>query len=169
MCAIRYVAIAVSANAEDECIMLIKKDIASEQRHRQFDRFYGLAETVELRFVDQKVDVPRHDDVTNDHELVLLPDSFQGGFEEIIAFRCDQIGLAVEATEGDEMHLAGLLVTNESLGHGNQNKLSLWGGGGSWTPRSENPDLGHPDFVARPPPPVWTDVGLRPLIAIELR
>jgi hypothetical protein len=60
----------------------------------------------------------------------------------------------VIATEGQEMHLAGLLITNESRGDGREHTPVRLGvslrnqadAGRAVPPRSENPDLGHPDF-----------------------
>jgi hypothetical protein len=69
-------------------------------------------------FIDEKMDVLWHDNVAGNNELVFLPDLFEGGFEEVSAFRGGQIGPAMETTKCEEMHLAGILVTNEPFGHG---------------------------------------------------
>jgi hypothetical protein len=55
------------------------------------------------------------------------------------------------ATEGEEMHITALLVTNESLRHGIEDTPLRCGPsegvvGVRFPPRSENLDLGHPVF-----------------------
>ena len=55
----------------------------------------------------------RHDDVTEDAELVIYPRLFQGAFELDSRGGCAEFGLASVTTEGDEMKVAGLLVPVE--------------------------------------------------------
>ncbi|MGA8728826.1 MAG: hypothetical protein WB608_08760, partial [Terracidiphilus sp.] len=64
------------------------------------------------------MDVFWHNNVAGNNKLIFLPDFFESGFEEVSGFRGGQIGQAMVTTECEEMHLAGILVTNEPFGHG---------------------------------------------------
>jgi hypothetical protein len=56
-----------------------------------------------------------------------------------------EIGTTLGATEGQEMEVAGLLKTYETLRHCGEEYTQKRGRVGSFFPRSQNRDLGHPE------------------------
>jgi hypothetical protein len=58
-----------------------------------------------------------HDDVSVDHEAVLLARGFQDVQEKVAAFGRAQLRLAVVATAGDEMQIVVAVIAMQALGH----------------------------------------------------
>ena len=58
-----------------------------------------------------------HDDVSVDHEAVLLARFFQDAQEKVAAFGLVQLRLAVVATAGDEMQVMVAVIAMQALGH----------------------------------------------------
>jgi len=61
--------------------------------------------------------VLRHNDVADDDESVLFPDSLQRVFKEVPSFGRGEIRETPVTTEGEEVHITAVLVTNEPLRH----------------------------------------------------
>jgi hypothetical protein len=66
----------------------------------------------DLRFSDEQVDMLGHQYVSGDHELILLPDSFQFVLEDGVCVGSRQERKSVITTEGDEVETAGFLDSN---------------------------------------------------------
>jgi len=77
-----------------------------------------------------------HHDVSSHDEFIRLANAFQRGFEEASRFGSGEIRKSAVTTEGEKMHLAGMLVTNESRRH--EDSIHLCGGP-SHVPKSEGP------------------------------
>jgi len=72
---------------------------------------------VPLEFGHQKVEVLRHDHVTDHHEAISLPRCFEHTKKEIAPLRRAQSRLAVITTAGDEVKVLLAVITVEALGH----------------------------------------------------
>ena len=72
----------------------------------------------ELRFGEKKVDVLGHEDVTEEEELVTLPELFERLGEDDAGALFVQVGETVVTTEGDEVVVAFGLVTFQTARHG---------------------------------------------------
>jgi hypothetical protein len=118
---------------------LPERAFVTPQSNREFDRFDRPIKAGARRFVHQKMNVLRHHHITRDNEFILLPDSLQRVFKEIPGFGRGEIRETPITTEGEEVHIPAVLVTNKPLRHGKKDTPAL-------PPRSENPDLGHPVF-----------------------
>src|SRR5690242_6197138 len=95
-----------------------------------------------------------HHDVACDHEPTPRACTFERILKEVACFRGGQIRSAVETTEGDEMEVSGVVVSDESSWHRREGYTAsrtlaglVW-----WSPRSQKRDLGHPlsEVKARP-------------------
>ncbi len=70
-----------------------------------------------MRFTDEQVDMLRHDNVTGDDETVAESYEFESVFEEIACGGCSEMLLAVVTTEGEEVEVIRMFVTDKSSGH----------------------------------------------------
>jgi hypothetical protein len=71
-----------------------------------------------LGFADQEMEVLGHDHVSQDDEAILLASFFQDAQEEIATVGRAQPRPALVATTGDEVEVAGTVVSFEAAGHG---------------------------------------------------
>ncbi len=71
------------------------------------------------RFVHEQMNVLRHEDVGVDSGLMTGSGLFKDCLNEILCSRVGKIRQAVKATEGDEVEGLGLLITMETVRHGN--------------------------------------------------
>ncbi len=58
-----------------------------------------------------------HDHVARDHKSISPPHTLERGFEEIARRRSAEVWKAVIITEGQEMEVLSLLITNQSARH----------------------------------------------------
>jgi hypothetical protein len=86
--------------------------LRTAQSDGELDCLDGPIEAGLFGFVDQQVDMLRHDDISGDDETVFLPDSFQCVFKETFGFGGGEVRETVVAAEGEKVHVTGLLVTN---------------------------------------------------------
>jgi len=70
-----------------------------------------------LRFTDQKMEVLRHHDASENNEAVPCTHLLQSFEEEIAQVRCAQERLPMIATAGDEVQVAGAVVALEIFWH----------------------------------------------------
>src|SRR5271167_27110 len=68
-----------------------------------------------------------HEHVSHDRKVVALSYSFQVFFEYLIAVTIGQQGESSIATEGEEMEVRRLLITDEAFGHDEGSLVSLMG------------------------------------------
>jgi len=87
-------------------------------RNRELESLNCFRQDGILRLRYEKVDVFGHYDVADDVEGILFSPGFEDGFEERFGFGGEEVGVAVLATEGDEMEVAGLLAAFGFGGHG---------------------------------------------------
>ncbi len=59
------------------------------------------------------MDVFGHDDVAKDAEVIRIAHGFKGAHKQVAGFRGAEVGPPLVATEGDEVEVAGLLITDE--------------------------------------------------------
>ena len=78
----------------------------------------GGGEGVVGGFGEEEVDVLGHKDVGVEVEAVGLADLFEDLFDDVLGIVSGEEREAVMAAEGDEVEIAGLLVTLQALGHG---------------------------------------------------
>jgi len=69
-------------------------------------------------FADQQVDVLRHDHIPHHQHLVLEARGFQSPQKEIAPSTTGEQRQPLIAAEGDEMQVAGAVVSFEVAGHG---------------------------------------------------
>ena len=70
-----------------------------------------------FRLADEQMHVLGHDDVAAHPKNVLAAGLLQRALHQTLVLRAHQQGFAVVASEGDEMQIAGLLVSPESPWH----------------------------------------------------
>lgn len=70
------------------------------------------------RFAEEQVDMLGHDNVAENLELIAFTGEFEGVLEDVSVCGGVEVGLAVVATEGDEVVVALLLVSLEVERHG---------------------------------------------------
>lgn len=66
---------------------------------------------------EQQVDMLGHDNISGHPKVVSHTHCLKRSFEEVPRFRSAQVRLAAMATEGHKMKLAGMLISNQTLGH----------------------------------------------------
>jgi hypothetical protein len=64
------------------------------------------------------MDVVGHNHISNHHEIVPLPHSFENFDQQIAALAAAQPGLPVITTAGNEMQMIASIVAFEMTGHG---------------------------------------------------
>jgi len=84
-----------------------------------------------LRLAEEQVNVVRHDDVGVEEQAMSLADGFEGLLEDSAGRVVVEVGMLVEAGEGDEVIVAGGLVSLEAAGHGVDGSTGR-GGAGFW-------------------------------------
>ncbi len=104
------------------------------QRNRELDCLDHLVKARPRRFIHEQVNMFRHHYVSCHNEFIFLANAFQRGLEEIPRFGSGEIRKTTVTTEGEKVHLAGMLVTNESRRHGDRIYLC---GYTSHVPKSE--------------------------------
>jgi hypothetical protein len=82
-----------------------------------FEDADGSGERLKLRLGEQQMDMLGHEDVTEEKELVTLPEFLQGFFEDNAGVIVVQVWETTETTEGDEVVVAFGLVTLETARH----------------------------------------------------
>ncbi len=83
----------------------------------ELDCLEGLRQHGGRRFAHEQMHVLGHDDVAHDVEVVTNSHRFQGAFEQVSGRGGFEVGTAVVTTEGYEVEVACLLVTDELIGH----------------------------------------------------
>jgi hypothetical protein len=70
-----------------------------------------------LRFTQQQVNVLRHDDIADNHEMVATANLLQDAEKEVTIALSGQQRLPLVATGGDEMNIVGSVVATRARGH----------------------------------------------------
>ncbi len=86
-------------------------------REAQLNRLHHGGRSALLRFTDQKMEVLRHHDASENNEAVPCTHLLQSFEEEIAQVRCAQERLPMIATAGDEVQVAGAVVALEIFWH----------------------------------------------------
>jgi hypothetical protein len=90
----------------------------------------------------RQVNVLGHDDVTEEFELIVSAGTFERVEKDISGGSSVEVGIAVVATEGDEVVVTFLLVSLEAQRHGLilEYRVRAF----ARMPTSQNRDMGHP-------------------------
>src|SRR5580700_10414554 len=72
-----------------------------------------------LRLGEEKMDMLRHDYVTDDHKLMTLPDLLHNFEEEIARARCPEKGTALIATCGNKVEVSSAVEAVQVCRHRN--------------------------------------------------
>ena len=70
-----------------------------------------------LRLCEQKVDMLGHNHVSDDHEAVTTADLFEDLEKQIAPWFGVEQRTTLVTTEGDEVQIAGAVVSSEAIGH----------------------------------------------------
>ena len=83
----------------------------------EFQSLHDGRRSMLLRFADQQVKMLRHDDVSDDDELVLLSNLLQHLEKQIASPRGSEERLSTVTTASDEVQVVVAIVTRQIPGH----------------------------------------------------
>jgi hypothetical protein len=97
-----------------EVVVAVFPDLGFGARSREalLDDLHDGGEELVLRFRDEEMDVVRHDDIAVDLELVFCAGLFEDFEEGVSGLWSSEDGAVTETTEGDEVEVSGLLISN---------------------------------------------------------
>jgi hypothetical protein len=155
---------ALGVDVEIVVTRLPERSILSLHGNRQLESLKRFRQSNFLWLTDEQMDVHWHYNVSAHEELIADAHDFERVFEEVSCDCGSKIGSAAITTEGDEMEVARLLVSDEPFCHAiivSHISKARWcwphGRTNRKEPTSQTRDMGHPHLFggSRYGPPAY--------------